>query len=612
MSITKPHSCAAVVRACLLLLVLVAAPGCRVGPDYHRPSTPVPDAWHQQIQGGAYLDADGVRQWWTVFGDPTLDSLIARAKENNLDLYAASHRISQARERLKVSKSARWAQVDAAGSLQSSKQSAAFFPFDVPPPEPFDFWQTGFDVAWEPDVWGRVRRDVEANCATLQSSVEGYRDSMVSLYSEVARNYIELRRSQSQLVYARQNVAIQKAALELANLRVEGGVSPILDSHQATANLATTEAEIPPIETAIQEALNRLAVLLGQYPRSLHCELLELTSIPSIPAELPTALPCDVVRQRPDIRQAERELAARTAEIGVATADLFPRFSINGSFDFSARKFSEVFSGTAYNYGVGPSFTWPIFQAGRIRASIASSEYAVCEALAGYEQTLLVAAEEVENAMVSFNNERERRDALERAVKAGQLSLESVLEVYRAGNTDFQNVLDTQRTLFTAQNQLATSNGQVVINLVSFYKALGGGWDPVHHCRERCVRVTCPPNCPTEGPPTPIDDTSYLLDDAESDEPDVEEDSEASDDDLNEDRDDEDESDEDATDGEEDLDALEGEFDDHSGQEDVDEESDDQELDLPVELDVDASSAKSRRWYKNVFSGVRRVSFSRR
>lgn len=517
----KPQPCAVNARAAfpLTLLLLITASGCAVGPDYHRPTTPVPDAWHHQIQSGEYLDAEGVKNWWTLFGDSTLDTLIARAKENNLDLYAASQRICQARQRLNVAKSARWPFIDNAGSYQNSVQSAAIFPpglLGAGNLRTTNIWNLGFDVAWEPDLWGRIRRDVEANCATFQQTVENYRDSMVTLYSEVARNYVELRTLQSRLIYARQNVAIQKAALELADIRVDGGVSPVLDSHQATANLASTESEIPPIEQAIQASLNRLAVLLGEYPRSLHCDLLASSPIPTVPQTLPVALPCDVVRQRPDIRAAERNLAARTAEVGVATADLFPRFLINGSFNFSARTFSDVFSGSAYNYGVGPSFSWPLFHAGQIRAQIASTECGVSEALALYEQTLLVAAEEVENSIVSFNKEQERRDALARSVDASKMSLESVLEVYRAGNTDFQNVLDTQRTLFTAQNQLAASEGQVVVNLVAFYKALGGGWDPVHHCKERYVRVDCPPNCPVVGTPDPIDEPSYLVDDKDN------------------------------------------------------------------------------------------------
>ena len=513
------QACAARLRIVLVLaILLVTTSGCLVGPDYRRPRTPVPDAWHQKLQDGtSYLDAEGVRQWWTLLGDPTLDSLILRAKENNLDLNAALQRIYQARQFVNIARSARLPFVDGTSSFRNSKQAAAVLPFldpsiDLPA---IDVWSVGFDAAWEPDVWGRVQRDIEANCATYQSFIEAYRDLMVTVYAEVARNYVELRAFQERLQYARQNVEIQKASLELANLRVEGGVSPILDSYQATANLAGTEAEIPPLESAIQQTLNRLAVLIGEYPRALHCELLEAAPIPTVPAELPYVLPCDVVRQRPDIRQAERLLAARTAEIGVSVGDLFPRFTINGTFNFSAQKFSEAFSlsSRAWNYQVGPNVRWAWFQGGLIRANIATAEFAADEALVNYEQTLLLAAEEVENAIVAFNKERDRRAALERSVAAAQDSLKSVLEIYRAGNTDFQNVLVTQNGLFNAQNQLAASEGQVVVNLIAFYKAIGGGWDPVHHCQPRVVRLACPPACPTEIEPPPVEPESYLLDD---------------------------------------------------------------------------------------------------
>jgi NodT family efflux transporter outer membrane factor (OMF) lipoprotein len=305
----------------------------------------------------------------------------------------------------------------------------------------------------------------------------------------------------------RQNAKGQVASLNLADIRVKGGVSPVLDSYQAQTNLATTESDIPPLEQAIQETLNRLAVLVGEYPRSLHCELLEPGPIPTVPTELPMALPYNMVRQRPDIRRAERELAARTAEVGVAVSELYPRFLINGTFGFGAEQFSQLYSSSGWNFSTGPSFRWAIFQSGRIRANIRSSECAVQEALAIYEQTLLVAAEEVENGIVGYEKELERRVDLERAVAAAEKSLDSVLDVYRAGNTDFLNVLDTQRALFVLQDRLTISEGLAVVNLIGFYKALGGGWDPQHHCRQRYVRLQCPPNCPVQYLPPVTEDS---------------------------------------------------------------------------------------------------------
>jgi NodT family efflux transporter outer membrane factor (OMF) lipoprotein len=468
----------------------------------------VPDAWHQQLQDGTFVDVQGIREWWTIFDDPTLNSLMQSVAEQNLDLFAALQRICLARERVNVVRSARLLQLDKTGTF-SHRQTEIVIPgFSgfVSRLLEIDFWTSNLDASWEPDVFGRVAREIDASSATYQASIEDYRDIMVTLYAEVAVRYVQLRTLQKRLAVTQQNAESQRASLRLADIRVKGGVSPVLDSYQAQTNLSSTESDIPPIEQAIQETLNRLAVLLGEYPRSLHCELIYPAPIPNVPDELPMALPRDMVRQRPDIRQAERQLAARTAEVGVAVADLYPRFSINGTFGFGAEEFSDLFSSSAWNFRVGPSFRWAIFHSGRIRASIRSSECAVREALAVYEQTLLLAAEEVENGIVAYNKEVERRVDLERAVKAAQQSLESVLDIYRAGNTDFLNVLDTQRALFILQNQLAVSEGLAVVNLISFYKALGGGWDPRHHCNQRNVRLQCPPDCPLDyTPPAPED-----------------------------------------------------------------------------------------------------------
>ena len=348
------------------------------------------------------------------------------------------------------------------------------------------------ELSWEPDVFGRVQRTIDSAWATTDAAIEAYRDVLVLLYSEVAANYVRVRTTQEQLEYARRNVALQEKAVELATKRVDAGVAPILDQRQAELNLATTESEIPPLEQQLQLDLNRLAVLLGQYPGTLHECLAEPQPIP-VPTTIPESVPCDLVRQRPDVRQAERLLAARCADLGVAMAELFPRFAINGSFALQANQFSNLFSGNSYNHtGVGPSFTWPIFQGFRIKCNIEAADAAVEEAVAAYEQTILLAVEEVEDAVVSFNKERERFAALERTVEASELTLESVLATYRAGKTDFLNVVATLQSLATAQNALAVSEGQVVQNLISIYQALGGGWDPQHHCYDRCVRVRCP------------------------------------------------------------------------------------------------------------------------
>ncbi|MEM7314166.1 MAG: TolC family protein, partial [Planctomycetota bacterium] len=313
---------------------------------------------------------------------------------------------------------------------------------------------------------------------------------LVTYYADIARNYVQIRTLQQQLQYAHQNVEIQRRALDLAQRRVQGGISTNLDQFQAESNLATTESQIPQLEVQLHQTLNRLAVLTGSFPGSLHEALAHPAPIPTIPSALPQDVPCDVVRQRPDIRQAERAIAAATADVGVATGDLYPRFSIGNSLGWSSQKFSNLFfNNDSFQFNLGPSIRWALFQSGRIRCNINSTEWAVSEALATYEQTLLRAFEEIENARVGFTKERERYHHLQVTVEAAEKSLQSVLALYKNGNTDFQNVLDTQRTLFEAQNALAISEGQIVTQLINIYRALGGGWDPNHHCPGRCVRL---------------------------------------------------------------------------------------------------------------------------
>ncbi|MCA9264195.1 MAG: efflux transporter outer membrane subunit [Planctomycetales bacterium] len=480
----------------LLGLITLASSGCVVGPDYHRPATPVPDVWHQQLENGVYTDANELRQWWTVFNDPMLNELVTVAGEQNLDLYAAATRICQARAQFDIARSARLAYVDGISSYSRSLQSRNALGLGGGVPtfflDPRSRWLLGYDISWEPDLFGRISRQIESANAQTGATVESYRDILVALYADVVQNYVLARTLQARLEYAHKNVEIQADSLDLATKRLEGGVAPVLDKHQAEANLANTEAEIPPLDAQLQQTLNRIAVLLGEYPGSVHDLLMSPSPIPQPPEALPMMLPCDVIRQRPDIRQAERQLAAATAEIGVAISDLYPRFSLGGTFSLQTESLKNLFEDGSYSFNVGPGLRWAINHAGQILANVCAKECATEEALANYQQTILRAVEEVENAVAAYNHELRRREALRRSVKAAEQSLERVLDLYREGQVDFLNVLDTQRTLFTAQNLLVASEGQVILNLVSIYRALGGGWDPNHHCHLRRPGLHCP------------------------------------------------------------------------------------------------------------------------
>jgi NodT family efflux transporter outer membrane factor (OMF) lipoprotein len=334
----------------------------------------------------------------------------------------------------------------------------------------------GVDASWEIDVFGRIRRAVEASNAELAAAVEDYHDTRVILLAEVAATYVDLRTAQLRLAYARENAEIQRGSLRLTTDRNRAGLVPDLDVRQAELGLAGTEAAIPSLEQQEREAIHRLSVLQGRPPGDLAAELLAVRPIPQPPERVLVGAPADLLRRRPDIRAAERRVAAQTARIGVATADLYPRFSLLGSFSFDALDAAKLFTGDAAAFSVGPAVRWNLFDGGRVRALIAAEEVRAQQSVTRYESTVLRALEETENAIVAFEREQERRDLLRRAVTAAAEALDLVRTLYRIGLTDFQNVLDTQRSLTVQQDELAVSEGLVTLNLIRIYRALGGGW----------------------------------------------------------------------------------------------------------------------------------------
>ncbi|MFV2071649.1 MAG: efflux transporter outer membrane subunit [Thermoanaerobaculales bacterium] len=456
--------------------------GCTtVGPDYEEPEVAVPDAWHTAATAGLAEGEATIQTWWQVFDDPELEDLIRRSASGNLDLREALWRVEEARALRGVVAGARSPQVDLSGQSSRGQVSDNGIVGDFAPPEGFDtgnLHDYGFGAFWEIDVFGRIRRQVEAADATAQASVEAYRDVLVSLYAEVALAYVNLRSSQERLRLAHANVDGQEGTLRLTRDRFSAGLVSALDVAQAESNLANTRSLIPTIERSLDQSLNRLAVLLGRHPGSLHAELREPGPIPHEPAEVTLGLPAELLRQRPDVRRAERALAAQHAGIGVATADLYPSFGLSGLLGLQAVSAGNFLSGDSLTWNIGLPIRWDIFAGGRIRAQIQVEEARTEQLLASYEQTVLAALEEAENAMVAYVKEVERRGRLSESVDATQRSLALVLTQYRAGLTDFQNVLDTQRTLLLREDELAVAEGIVIGNLVRLYRALGGGWDP--------------------------------------------------------------------------------------------------------------------------------------
>jgi NodT family efflux transporter outer membrane factor (OMF) lipoprotein len=354
---------------------------------------------------------------------------------------------------------------------------------------PTDLYQAGFDANWEIDLFGRVRRSIEAAEADVAAAVEDRRDALVTLLSEVARNYVELRSFQRRLDIARANLKAQQDTLDLTNARFKANLISDLDVARADAQVATTAAQIPALEAQRNTAAHRLGVLLGQPPASLLDELIGPaadTAIPVGPPEVPPGLPSDLLRRRPDVRRAERQLAAATARVGVATADLFPRFSLTGSLGLQSDTFRDLGDSGSRFYSIGPSVSWPIFDAGRIRAQVRAENARQEAAVVTYEQSVLTALEDVENALVNHGKEQQRRDALRRAVAANRRSVEMATQLYDRGLTDFLDVLEAQRALFASEDALAQSDRTISTSLVALYKALGGGWErPPAHCSRR-------------------------------------------------------------------------------------------------------------------------------
>ncbi len=461
-----------------LAWVLLGAAACTtVGPDYERPEIQTADAWHQELTGGMFQGESDLASWWTVLNDPTLNSLIDRAGHGNLDLKIALARIMEARAQLKIAGADRLPDLNAFGGGARVRFSADN-PI-IPPPVAADntsIFAVGVDAAWEIDVWGRIDRQVDAATGNFQASIEDRRDVRVTLYSEVALNYVGLRALQERRQIAESNVETQRSSLQLAQSRFDAGLTSELDVKQAETNLATTEARIPRLDQGIVLAINRLGVLVGQQPHTLHKELAKPKPIPLPPERIMLGVPANLLRQRPDIRSSERRLAAQTARIGVATADLYPRFSIAGSFGWVAEDVGDLFGSSSRAFSIGVPFQWNVFDGGRIRANIKVQDARTEALLAAYEQSVLLALEEVEGAMTSYALEQVRRDALQRAAESASRAAELSRDLYTKGLTDFQNVLDTERSKLEIQDLHADSRGRVTDNVIRLYKALGGGW----------------------------------------------------------------------------------------------------------------------------------------
>lgn len=484
---------------CLLLLV-----GCEVGPDYEKPKIGMPTAFGEQAQATS-VAAPELGRWWRNFNDAELNALVDRALAGNFDLAQAESRIREARAQLTVAGAVLWPQLNATGNVnhlrssqalvqafgaQSGGGGAAFGSTSIASPGPptnLDLYQIGFDVSWEIDLWGGGRRAVEAAAADAQAAIEDRRDVEVSLTAELARTYMSLRGVQQRIVIAERNLAAQREELELTRARSRAGLAPSLDVEELLAQVAATEASIPTLVAASRQAIHALAVLVGEMPESLSRELTATAAIPSPPPEVPVGMPSELLKHRADIRKAERNLAAASARIGNAEANLFPSLDLNVNYGFQSLQAKSLFNWSNHFYSIFPTLTQPIFEAGRIRATITVAEERELQAAEAYHGRVLTAVQEVEDALSAYRADMDRSAALSRAVEADRRALDLARQQYRQGLVTVLTVLDTERSLLSAEDAQAQTGQAIASDLVALYKALGGDWtlnpphEPLHH-----------------------------------------------------------------------------------------------------------------------------------
>ena len=450
---------------CALAAVLPA--GCMVGPEY-KPPEPLPGAppdkpFETAVSTTAgFVPGPVTPDWWNTLGDPKLTDLVRRSVADSLDLKTADSRVREARAARGLAAADLGPQVSfgsAAGPGAPGPGVAGNYAVRT------ENWKAfGFDASWEIDVFGGNRRAVQAAGAEAEAAMEARRDVLVSLLGEVGRNYVELRGAQRRLEIARRNIEIAAKTLDFVRTRRETGLGTELEVRQAGGQLESVRATLPPLEAAVRKAIFRLGVLQAKEPAGLLGELSEPAPIPEAPPEIPTGLPSELLRRRPDVRRAERELAAATARLGAAVADKFPRFALTGNV-------------TLGGFYVGPAVKWPVFDSGRIASNIAVSDERLEQATLRYRAVVLTALEDVENALTAYAQEQIRRGNLANAVAEARRAVALAEQQHKDGLRDFLVVLDAQRTFYALQDQLVLSEQSLLVNLVSLYKALGGGWD---------------------------------------------------------------------------------------------------------------------------------------
>lgn len=452
------------------------ANGFKVGPNYCRPAAPVAQQWLDA--GDPALDTRRTEDsaWWRTFNDPVLNTLVDCAYRQNLTLRVAGLRILEARAQRGIAVGNLFPQSQQAfGDYNRTATSSRGFSGFIPD-RFFSEWTLGANLAWELDFWGRFRRAIEAADANLDGAVENYDDVLVLLLADVAQTYTEVRISEERLSYAHRNVEIQGGSLRLAEERLRNGATTRLDVTQAVSNLAQTEAAIPLLEAARRQSINQLCILLGIPPQSLDELLVPHRPIPAAPPQVAIGIPAELLRRRPDVRRAEREVAEQSAMIGVAVADLYPQFTINGTIFLNAQSFEDLFNADAMGGSIGPAFRWNILNYGRLTNNIRVQEARFQQLAVQYQNVVLQANREAEDAIIGFLKSQQSVRSLVKSASAAGESVEIVSAQYNEGTVDFDRVFNVQQFLTQQQDQLVRAQGEVAQFLIQLYRSLGGGW----------------------------------------------------------------------------------------------------------------------------------------
>jgi len=457
--------------------------GCTtVGPDYVPPEFNTQDTWHTDLKKGLSMqstDPDTLARWWTNLNDPVLSDFMELAIVTNLDIREAQARILEARARRGISEARLFPTVDSSGAYTQRRSSE-----NAGSGTESKLYSAGFDAGWELDIFGGIRRAVEAADADLQAAEDDLNHVLVSLLAEIALNYVDARTFQTRIMVAETNLQNQEETYNLTRFRFEAGLIDELPVKQALYNLENTRSQLPTLRTGLEASKNRLAILIGQQPGAVHYKLDTYGDIPVPPLQLAVGVPAETLRHRPDIRRAERRLAAQNARIGAAVADLYPKFNLTGSIGLESFSSTDLFNSGSHTWRFGPGIFRNIFDAGAIRRNIDVQSALQEQALIQYESTVLSALEEVENSMVAYVQEQFRHESLITATEAAREAALLSQDRFTAGLVDFSNVLDSQRSLLSFQDQLAGSKGDITANLIRLYKALGGGWTSFYENNE--------------------------------------------------------------------------------------------------------------------------------